>query len=68
MGFFGAFGSDDLVIRDTATGESRTFTASTIGYQQAAQYRNSIISQGHIASGDNTDSLVRLSSIYPEQY
>ena len=68
MSIFGAFGSDNLIIRDSATGESRTFTASSVGYQQAAQFRESITSKGHVASDDNSGSLGRLSTIYPEHY
>ena len=58
----------DLVIRDEQTGESKVFSASTIGYQQAANYRNEIESKGHTVSDDNSDSLGRLSSIYPSPY
>ncbi len=55
----------DLIIRDETTGQSKTFSASTIGYQQAENYRRTLESQGHIVGDDNTGSLGRLESLYP---
>ena len=55
----------DLVLRDSTTGESKTFTASKVGYQQAEQWKLEKESAGHIVSDDNSGSLGRLSTIYP---
>lgn len=55
----------DLIIRDESTGESRVFTASTVGYAEAENYRRTIESQGHIVGDDNTGSLGRLEVIHP---
>ncbi|MDO4967512.1 MAG: hypothetical protein Q4E70_01975 [Candidatus Saccharibacteria bacterium] len=55
----------ELVLRDSTTGESKVFTASTIGYQQAEQWRNERESANHIVTDDNSGSLGRLNSIYP---
>ncbi|MBQ6394484.1 hypothetical protein IJH97_01905 [Candidatus Saccharibacteria bacterium] len=60
----------DLVLKDQTTGESKVFTSSTIGYQQAANWRNERESAGHVISdGDSgSGSLGNLNSVYPSQY
>ena len=57
----------DLVLRDDQTGESRTFSASTVGYAQAEQWRRDHESQGHVISDDNSGSLGRLEYLYPNR-
>ncbi len=60
----------DLVLKDQNTGETKVFTASTIGYQQAANWRNEKESAGHVVSDgmNGAGSLSNLNSIHPSQY
>ena len=55
----------DLILRDSATGESKTFSASSYGYAEAEQWRTNHESQGHIVTDDSSGSLGRLDYLYP---
>jgi len=54
----------DLIIRDSSTGESRSFTPTREGYAEAEAYKQSILERGHRVSDDNSDSLGRISSFF----
>ena len=41
-----------LIIKDSATGKSQSFSDSKAGFAQAQQAINAINSKGHTASGD----------------
>lgn len=53
MGLF----SNDLIIRDQATGESRSFDRSRQGYVEARNFENKILDRGHTVGDDRTGSL-----------
>ena len=58
MGFFDSFfGSDDLVLRDESTGESRTFKRTKSGYAEARNFETKILERGHAVGDDRTNSL-----------
>lgn len=58
MGFFDRlFGSDELVIRDQKTGESRTFDRTKSGYAAARDFQRTILEKGHQVGDDRTGTL-----------
>lgn len=61
--FDGLFGANDLVIRDKATGESRTFRRTEAGYVAARDYQKTILERGHEVGDDRTGSLRDLNDL-----
>ena len=54
----------DLVIRDSTTGESRTFTPTREGYAAAEAFKQSIADRGHRVSDDSSGSLGRIGDFF----
>ena len=65
MGFFDRlFGTDDLIVRDKATGEVRTFATTDRGYAEARDFQRTILERGHEVVDDRTDTLKRLDEVF----
>ena len=56
MGLF----DSNLVIRDLATGEARSFDRTSAGYAAARSYQESILERGHEVGDDGLGSLSAL--------